>query len=90
MPRLRLVLGFVGAASNAMEAPVEVRDVVVIVALVHQQGGGDLFAVGRAGDGAGLRTGFRQRGQQHGGQNRDDRDHDQQFNQRELQYFLHV
>ena len=40
----------------------------------------DLLDVGRARNGAGLFTGLRQSGQQHGGQNRDDRDNDQQFN----------
>ena len=90
MPRLRFVYTFTGSAGDTVGAPLEVRQVVFIVALVHQQGGGHLLHVGRAGNGAGLGAGLRQRGQQHGGQDRDDRDHDQQLNQRESQHTFHL
>ena len=62
---------------------------VAVILAVHVRGKTDLFQIACAGNGARLVTGFRQRGQQHGGQNRDDRDDDQQFDQGEGQYFFH-
>ena len=89
MPGLCGVGGGVGAIRNTMGAPLEEGEMVFVVALVHHEGGGHLLHVGRAGNGAGFRAGLRQRGQQHGGQDRDDRDHDQQFNQCKSQHTFH-
>ena len=62
--------------------------VMSVVIAVDGIGQNDLLEVGEAGDGLRFRTGLRQSGQQHGGQNRDDCDDDQEFNQREV--FFHV
>ena len=64
--------------------------VVFVVVHVHDTGQTNLLQIACAGDGASLFTGLRQRGQQHGSQNRDDRDDHQKFNQGELQDFLHL
>ena len=58
------------------------------VVCVQQLGHADLLQVGRAGDGLRFFTGLRQRGQQHGSQDGDDRDHDQQFDQGETLFIL--
>ena len=64
-------------------------EITVVVVTVHSGGQTDLLHVACAGDSARFVAGFRQRRQQHGGQNRDDRDDDQQFNQCEGQDFFH-
>ena len=67
---------------------VDRRDVAVVVVFVHGMGETHLLELGDAGDGAGLVTGLGEGGQQHGGQNRDDRDDNQQLDQRECYDFL--
>ena len=67
----------------AFRVHVNRRDVAVVVILVHGVGETLLLQLGDAGNGAGFVTGLGEGGQQHGGQNRDDRDDDQQLDQRE-------
>ena len=74
--------GLVGRLVHVAE-----RDEIRIVLLVHVMGEPHLLQLGDTGDGAGLFTGLGEGGQQHGGQDRDDRDDDQQFNQREGEHF---
>ena len=59
-------------------------EIVFVVVSVHNVAETDLFQVIGARDGMGLLLGFRQRGQQHGGENGDDGDDDQQFDQCKL------
>ena len=80
-------MGVIGRRSAIEVIPAVV---VFVVVHVHDTGQTNLLQIACAGDGASLFTGFRQRGQQHGGQNRDDRDNHQQFNQRERYDFLHL
>ena len=63
------------------------RVVVVLVRIdfVHQH---QLLEVVHAGDGAGFLAGLGQGGQQHGGQDGDDRNHHQQFNQGEVLFHV--
>ncbi|MPM95568.1 hypothetical protein SDC9_142723 [bioreactor metagenome] len=56
---------------------------VVVVGRIERFGHAELFQRGSAFDGMGPGTRLVQRGQQHGGQNRDDRDYNQKFNQSE-------
>ena len=60
-----------------------------IVIRVHGESCAKLFAVADAGCHAGFFTGFGERGQQHGGENRNDGDDDQQFDQREVEESFH-
>jgi hypothetical protein len=55
---------------------------IEVVIRIHDPGQSDLMVVGALGA-FGLFFGLRQRGQQHRGENRDDGDHDQQFDQGE-------
>ena len=60
----------------------EVRDeAAAVVAHVQGEACADLLQVVRAADGLCLQTRLGERGEQHGGQNRDDGDDDQQLNQ---------
>ena len=63
--------------------PEEGREGVVVVAGVHEHGGGDLLELRGAGDLACLLAGLRQGRQQHGRQDGDDGDDDEQLNQGE-------
>ena len=73
---------------------IDLRHGVVIVACVHECRRADLFQIGLAAGGLGFVARLRQRRQQHGRQNGDDRDDDEQFNQRKASFlldcFLHV
>ena len=62
-------------------------DIVIAVSGILRLGEADLFEVVHAGRAASALPGLIQRRQQHRGQNRDDRDHDQEFNQRKI--FFH-
>ena len=63
------------------------RQVVVVVINVHDDAEHHLLAVAHAADGAGLGAGLGEGGEKHAGQDRNDRDDNQQFNQSEG--FLH-
>ena len=71
-----------GAASREGGA-----DVAFVVRRIHGSGKTDLLQIADAGDAFCFFTGLGQGGQQHGGQNRDDRDDDQKFNQGEVFVF---
>ena len=75
--------GFVGRLVHVAE-----RNEVRIVLLIHVMGEAHLLEVGDTGDSLRFCTGLGEGGQQHGGQNRDDRDDDQQLDQREGEQFL--
>ena len=62
---------------------------VVVVLLVHAHAEGDLLQVVDAADGTGLLAGFREGGQQHGGENGDDGDDHQQLDEGEMTRFFH-
>ena len=81
------------AAPDPVLLPVPVgrtskRQVPIIVILVHVDAKGDLPHVVEAFNRASTFLGAGQGRQQQGGQNRDDGDHDQQFDQRESPFFL--
>ena len=78
----------IGSARRIAGVHTPARDVLVVLRVL-QEAEAELFHVGRAGNGVCLFTCLRQRGEQHGGQNRDDRDDDQKLDQCELQHFLH-
>jgi len=59
------------------------RKTLIVVTGKHLEGQGDLLQVAGALDTLSLGFGLGERGKEHAGENRDDRDHDQQFNQRE-------
>jgi hypothetical protein len=61
---------------------------VIIVAGPDLGGNQDLLDVAGAADFLGFSLGGRERGQEHGGQNGDDRDHDEQLDQREGAFFV--
>ena len=61
--------------------------VMIVVIAIHGIGEDNLLEVGEAGDGLRFGAGFGEGGQQHGGENRDDRDDDEEFNQREVLLF---
>ena len=60
-----------------------VREKIAVIRRVHAEGDAPLFFVADAERFLRLRLGFGQRGQQHSSEDRDDRDHDEEFNQRE-------
>ena len=62
--------------------------VLSVVIAVDGVGEDNLFEVGKAGDGLCLCAGFGQGGQQHGGEDCDDRDDDEEFNQREVLFHV--
>ena len=62
--------------------------VLCVVVAVYGAGEDDLLEVGEAGDALCLIAGFREGGQQHGGENRDDGDDDEEFNQREVLFHV--
>ena len=77
-----------GGARGRLE---EVRDeTAAVVAHVEGETRANLFQVVRAADALRFLAGLRQRWQQHGRQNRDDRDDDQKFNECESSLFFHV
>jgi len=61
----------------------------IVVVRVHGEGRSKLFAVADAGCHAGFFTGLGKRGQQHGGEDRNDGDDDQQFDQGEVEESFH-
>ena len=65
-----------------------VQDVLVVLR-IHAFGKAELADVARTGDTFGLRASFAESRHQHGRQNRDDRDDDQQFDQREMIVLFH-
>ena len=78
----------VGVDADGAVAVASVRHAAFIVRSIRSHGRADLLEVACAGDGERLVAGFRQRGEEHGGQDRDDCDDHQEFNQRELNQFL--
>ena len=76
-------VGIVHIAPVLHENITAVRDVVLLVEDIHVQRRHDGLGVRGAVDGAGLLARLRERGQQHGGEDRDDRDDDEELNEGE-------
>ena len=74
----------------ARGAAVRGRQIALVVARVHGHACAELLHVADAVDGIGLVARFREGGEEHGGENRDDGDDDQQLDQREMTVFFHV
>ena len=76
------------AGIDAVERALGEENVIGIVQILFEAEK-NLLDVGCAGDGARLFTGFRQSGQEHGGQNGDDGDDDKQFDEGEMFSCVH-
>ena len=73
--------GVVGLAISRSSGDDISGEVAIVVLAVHDVGQRNLLHVVDAGRGTGLLTGFGEGGQEHGGQDCDDRDDHQEFNQ---------
>ena len=65
------------------------RELVVVAGAVELQSGSELFEVTGAVAAAGALTGLLQSGQEHSGEDRDDGDHDEEFDQSESTSLFH-